>query len=470
MPLFEAFSDAQLVWLSEHGTIVRYDGGERVFSEGDPNESFYVLIEGELQISKLAGGHELILGSADQPGVWAGSAWELGASTEIATVRALRPSRLFRVPSPSIRHMLESGFPIVAHLLAGMVTGTRRFQAQVGQLEKLQALGKLAAGLAHELNTPAAAAGRAAAQLREALREQQAAVLDLAANASADRCGLLLELLEREVAARCSTQASLGTLERGDRQDEVAAWLDARGIARGWEVAPSLVDVGLDAGWLEQAADRLAVGSLGPMVRWVAATSQTTRLMRELEHSVGRVSDLVEAVRSYSYMDQAPLQDVDVHEGLESTLTMLGNRLRGVQVEREYAAGLPRIQAYGSELNQVWTNLLDNAADALDGRGRITIRTAAGGDDHVLVEIADDGPGIPTDVQSRIFEPFFTTKDVGAGTGLGLDIVNRVVVGRHGGDIAFASEPGRTAFRVRLPVHPRLEGAPDRRVLNPSTG
>jgi signal transduction histidine kinase len=451
MPLFEAFSDEQLLWLSEHGTVVRYDGGERVFSEGDPNEAFYVLIEGELQISKLVGGHELIVTSSDQPGVWAGQAWDPGASAEIATVRALRPSRLFRVPAASIRHMVGAGFPIVTHLLAGMTTGTRRFEAQVGQFEKLQALGKLAAGLAHELNNPAAAAGRATAQLREALREQQAAVVDLAAGG----CGRHLEQLEHEVAARCSTRAPLGTLERGDREDEVAAWLDARGIARGWEVAPTLVDVGIDTRWLEQAANRLAVGSLAPMVRWVAATSTTTRLLQELEHSVGRVSDLVQAVKSYSYMDQAPLQDVDVHEGLESTLTMLGHRLHGIHVERGYAAGLPRIQAYGSELNQVWTNLIDNAVDALDGRGRITIRTAVEGDDHVVVEVADDGPGIPTEIRTRIFEPFFTTKDVGEGTGLGLDIVYRVVVQTHGGSVDVTSEPGRTAFRVRLPAHPR---------------
>jgi signal transduction histidine kinase len=251
--------------------------------------------------------------------------------------------------------------------------------------------------------------------------------------------------------------APLDPLARSDQEDGLAVWLEDRGVADAWDLAPALIAAGLDADRLGPIADQLPTVAFASAVAWLGATATAAGLVDEVKQGTARISELVAAVKRYSYMDQAPSQEVDLHEGLESTLTMLGDALRGITIVRDYDRSLPRITAYGSELNQVWTNLLDNAADAIGSGGapgHIRIRTARE-NDRVLVEIADNGPGIPPETRDHIFEPFFTTKGVGDGTGLGLDISRRIVVGHHHGDIRVLSTPGDTRFQVRLPLGDR---------------
>jgi signal transduction histidine kinase len=254
------------------------------------------------------------------------------------------------------------------------------------------------------------------------------------------------------MAAHAAAAETLDPLSRSDREDDIAAWLDDHGVPDSYDVAGTLVDAGLDAAWLEGLAQRVPAGALRPVVRSITATATASTLIDQIERGTTRICELVAAVKSYSYRDQAPLLEVDLHEGLESTLTMLGHKLRaGVTIARAYDRALPRVCTYGSDLNQVWTNLIDNAVDAMDGKGELRIVTRRDGDDAV-VEIGDTGRGIPPELQPRIFEPFFTTKDVGQGSGLGLDIAYRIVVAQHHGDIAVRSARGDTVFTVRLPI------------------
>ena len=270
--------------------------------------------------------------------------------------------------------------------------------------------------------------------------------------------------LERELTENSAVPLFLDTLERSDREDELITWLEDHGLEDGWELAPALASAGLDTKRLDaltEGPDGLYDETLAGALEWLGATLNLEALAREVGQSTGRISELVRAMKEYSHMDKSAMREVDVREGLESTLTILAHKLKkGVTVEREYAEGLPRIYAYGGELNQVWTNLIDNAVDAMEGRGKLKVKTSWD-EDYVLVEINDDGPGIPQEVKNRIFEPFFTTKGVGEGTGLGLDIVRRIVAG-HGGEIRVDSRPGETTFEIRLPINGPRRAAVDK--------
>ena len=320
---------------------------------------------------------------------------------------------------------------------------------------KLISLGTMAAGLAHELNNPAAAARRSAQEAREVFRASSAKAIGLGALQMDPEERRAVAGLPEEVAARAENAGELDSLDRSDLEDEVALWLEDRGVAEAWDLSSTLVGSGLNAEWLDDLEGRLPENTVGEVVAWLASEVAGDELLREIQHASNRISELVGAVKSYSHMDKLASREVDVHAGLDSTLIMLGHKLKkgDVEVVRDYAKDLPHVCGRTGELNQVWTNLLDNAIDAVDGHGRITIRTATE-NGRVLVEIADDGPGIPEDVRERIFEPFYTTKDVGEGTGLGLDISHRVVVEDHKGDIRVLSEPGDTRFQVRLPILP----------------
>jgi signal transduction histidine kinase len=316
---------------------------------------------------------------------------------------------------------------------------------------KLISLGTMAAGLAHELNNPAAAIGRSAAEAREAFREASEKAAELGTLPLTEEQRSFVAGLPEEVARR--TAASLDPLEVSDLEDELAMWLEDRSVEEGWEISSTLAGAGLDTAWLEGLADRVPQEALGGVLGWLRATMAGDELLREIEGGSARISELVGAIKTFTHMDKAATRKVDVHAGLNSTLIMLGHKLKkgDVEVVRDYEKDLPHVCGHASELNQVWTNLLDNAIDAVDGQGRITVRTATE-NGRVLVEVSDDGPGIPDDLRKRIFEPFYTTKDVGKGTGLGLDITYRVVVEDHKGDIRVLSEPGDTRFQVRLPV------------------
>ncbi|HEY7065447.1 MAG TPA: ATP-binding protein [Chloroflexota bacterium] len=448
--LFAAFDDEQLAWVAAAGEVVTVEAGAPIITEGAPADAFYVLLDGTIRLSKRVGRGEADAGTSSQPGAWLGYFPVVGNNAHVLSARAVTDARLLRLPASALDHMLSHGFPIAPHLMSGIFLGKENLQALVRQQEKMSALGRLSAGLAHELNNPAAAARRGAAQLREAVEQQQAASVAFAAAAPEYRSRL--GRLQRELADEQAAAAPLAPLARSDRADALAAWLEARGVADAWDTAPALVDAGLDIPWLEGCAGKLPPDAVGAAIAWVATTVSVNQLIDVVERSSARISELVHAVKEYAYMDQAPKQEIDVHDGLENTLIMLGYKLKhGVTVVRDYDRSIPRFCAYGGELNQVWTNLIDNAVDAMGGRGTLRVRTARD-DGRVLVEIGDSGAGISPELQSKIFEPFFTTKDVGSGTGLGLEVVWRIVVNRHHGDVRVESVPGDTRFQVRLPL------------------
>jgi len=322
----------------------------------------------------------------------------------------------------------------------------------VNERERLLALGSLSAGLTHELNNPAAAAVRATAALRERIAGMRHKLAMLASGAIDPEVLPGLVKLQESAVERVAKAPKFGPLETNDREDEVGDWLEEHGITGGWDLAPTLVAGGLDVEWLDEAAGLCPRSATEAAIRWLAYTVETENLMNEIEDATTRVSTLVGAAKQYSQLDRAPFQVVDVHELLDSTLVMLGSKIpEGVRVVKDYDRSLPPIPAYAGELNQVWTNLVDNALGAMNGSGTLTVRTSRSAD-RAVVEIGDTGTGIPAEVKSRIFEPFFTTKAVGEGTGLGLDISWRIVVTKHHGDIRVESEPGDTRFRVLLPL------------------
>jgi len=441
LPLFEAFTPDHLAWLVERSEVLTQEAPGRLFTHGEAVEWFYVLLDGELALSTLVAGRELEVADAVTPGAWAGDVatvrprYRMTAYTKVA-------SRLLRIRSEVLVEMLTTGIPIAPHLLAGYTVGGDNFTALVRDQEKLAALGRLSAGLAHEINNPAAAAARAADRLRHAVAEVREAALAVPRDAGSVVSDLL--------AAGDPEAVPTDALDRADAEREVAAWVRAHGVAG--DVARLLVEAGLDPARLEQAAAAIPADALGPALRLAAADHRATALAGSVAHAAGRVSDLVLAMKEYSYRDAAPVQDVDLVRGLENTLTILSYKLkRGVRVVRDYASDVPAVPAHGSELNQVWTNLIDNAIDAMSGTGTLTLAVRHGRD-RVEVDVIDDGPGIPEEVRERMFEAFFTTKPVGEGSGLGLDIVRRIVVDRHHGDVSVESRPGRTRFTVTLPL------------------
>jgi signal transduction histidine kinase len=453
--LFEKLTEDQLGWLCREGRVEHVDPGP-VFHEGDPATCFYVLLGGEVVLSRRVGADDVEINRTSERGVYAGATQVyLGdrvPQVYTASLRVTRPSRFYVLSSAAFNQMMQDWFPMALHLLEGMFIGVQTSQRIVGQRERLLALGSLSAGLTHELNNPAAAAVRATSSLRERVAGMRHKLGTIAAGPyDRDALGALI-LLQEEAAERVSKAPTLSPMEASDREDEVGDWLEAHGVADGWELAPTFVQAGLDAGWLDQVAATVDGQTLEGALRWLNYTAETELLMNEIEDSTNRISVLVDAAKQYSQLDRAPYRVVDVHELLDSTLLMMSRKLGdGITVVKDYDRGLPQIPVYAAELNQVWTNLIDNAVSAMGGQGTLTVRTALDGD-RVLIEIGDTGPGVPADIRERIFEPFFTTKQVGEGTGLGLDISWRIVVNKHHGDLQVESEPGNTRFRVRLPL------------------
>lgn len=320
------------------------------------------------------------------------------------------------------------------------------------QSEKLATLGRLSAGMAHELNNPAAAAQRGAEQLRQAIGQVQQAHLALHQFTLNPAELARLAELEPEIDAKAAQPLDLDPLERGDREEALEEWLDNQGVAQGWELAPSLVNMGYDPAGLDGLRQDFPGKTFTPLLLWMHGSYTVDTLLAEIHEGSSRITDIVRALKSYVYLDQAPVQDVDVHQGLDNTLVILRSKLKqGVNVVREYSPDLPHIEAYGGELNQVWTNIIDNAISAMSGRGELRLATHQEGS-WVVVEICDNGPGIPADIQDKIFDPFFTTKGVGEGTGLGLNITHNIIVQKHQGEISVASRPGETCFTVKLPL------------------
>ncbi|MEV0985915.1 ATP-binding protein [Streptomyces sp. NPDC049949] len=456
--LFEKLSPEQLGRLCSEGRVERFDVGP-VYTEGDPATCFYVMVEGTVVLSRRVGGDDVEVSRTSQRGVYAGAMQAyLGdqvPQTYNNSMRVTEPTRFFVLPAESFAAVMRDWFPMAAHLLEGLFFGSRNTQRAIGQRERLLALGSLSAGLTHELNNPAAAAVRATATLRERVGKMRHKLAIIAQGPySREALADLIEIQER-TAERVAKAPVLSPLEASDREDELADWLDDHGIQEGWRIAPTFVQAGLDTDWLEQVAATVAEDILPGAIGWLNYTVETELLMDEINDSTTRISHLVDAAKQYSQLDRAPHRVVDVHELLDSTLLMLSGKIgRAVRVVKDYDRSLPDVPAYPAELNQVWTNIIDNAVFAIagtGGEGTLTVRTAREGD-RLLVEFRDTGPGIPADIRSRIFDPFFTTKPVGEGTGLGLDISWRIVVNKHHGSLQVESAPGDTRFQVLLPL------------------
>ena len=459
--LFADLDDEQLAWVSEHGAVVAYPASAEVSVEGQPARCFAVLLEGTLSMSRRVGGSEVETVRTSHRGVYSGAVqFYVGDRVDQrypASVRAVTDCRFLELPADEFAAQFRRWYPMAVHLLEGLFIGQRNAAELVGQRERLLALGKLTAGLTHELNNPAAAAARAAAALRErfaGMRHKLALLSEGRLDGAVLRS---LTGLQEELVARVGTAPELPALERSDREDELGDWLDDRGVGGGYELAGVFVGAGLGPADLERVADAVEPAALEPALRWLAYAVETESLLAEIADSTGRISGLVDAARQYSQLDRAPHRPTDLHAGLDATLVMLSAKTPpGVRVVKDYDRSLPPVPGYPGELNQVWTNLIVNALDAMTGEGTagegtLTLRTARDGD-RALVEVGDTGPGIPEELRQRVFEPFFTTKPVGQGTGLGLDVSYRVVVTRHGGDLRVRSRPGDTRFQVRLPL------------------
>ena len=435
-----------LEWFVSQCEERRTAAGEISVKEGAPADTMFVILEGELRARRENG-------PADGP-VYSARAGDVTGVLPFSrmknffvTVRAVFPMRTLAFPTKKFPELFQR-MPELSQRLVGLLTDrVRNVTRDEQQREKLAALGKLSAGLAHELNNPSAAARRSAAALHDCLERLRAAGRN--SSLRAEDCGLLAQR-EDEIRASCKPADYKDEFVRSDRQDAIESWLEARGVEDAWKLAPLLADANLTDEHLEKFAGA-AGAALGPELIRFATLLEMERISSELDNSTARISDLIKAIKEYSFMDQAPLQEVDIKSSLETTLTIMHHKLkRGIAVTRDYAPDLPKVMAYGSELNQVWTNLIDNAADAMGENGKLRIRTARE-NDFILVEIADNGPGIPPEVQSRIFEPFFTTKGVGEGTGLGLDVVHRIVQ-KMRGLVTVKSVPGDTHFQVRIPI------------------
>ena len=450
--LFDGLTADQLAELAGAGTEVPVEPGVELFRAGEHADFWWVLVEGAIDLVRHAGREDLVVGRMDVPGRWAGGfrAWD-EHGVYLATGRGVTPGRVLRVPAGVLRDLSSAWFPFGGHLIEGLYRTARTIESTARQRESLVTLGTLAAGLAHELNNPAAAATRAVGALDDACQTLLSSLGRLAEGKITADQFIQLDALRREIEL---PSAPLDPLDVADREDLLSAWAIRNGIERDWMITAPLAAAGVDLAWCERAATVLTGSDLASGLEWVTSTISVTRLLSEVKESTRRISDLVGAVRSYSQMDRAAVQQIDVTDGLESTLVVLSHKLKdGITVVRSYGTDVPRIEAYAGELNQVWTNLIDNAVDAMDGEGTLEIATRPDGAD-IVVEIRDTGPGIPEQVAARAFEAFFTTKDVGKGTGLGLDIARRIVVDRHGGKIDIDSRPGSTVLRVRLPVRP----------------
>jgi signal transduction histidine kinase/predicted CoA-binding protein len=447
IPLFADLSDSDLEKLCKQSEEQYLKAGEMLFTEGSLGQNAYVIREGQIEIFKTTDGREVQL-AVRQPGEVIGEMSLLEAASRNASGRALTDSLLVVISHANLERLLNSSPLASRTLLSTIANRLRNTELLLRQSEKMAQLGTLTAGIAHELNNPSAAVIRGAKQLATEIDRFRRLSFELTSIGISN--GQVQEL-DRLMRSQVSKSLPVDSLARSDRESELGDWLEEHGIKEGWELAPQLVNLFGDVKSINSFASYYSSKDLPLVLKWLSTGCSVYSLLDEINQGAARISEIVKALKSYAYLDQAPVQEVDIHEGLENTLVILKYKLKhGVEVVSEFDPDLPRIQAYGGELNQVWTNIIDNAIDAMDGKGRLTIRTAYK-KPWVVVDFEDDGPGIPVDTLPKIFNPFFTTKPIGKGTGLGLNISYNIVR-KHGGDIKVSSQPGQTCFEVWLPV------------------
>jgi signal transduction histidine kinase len=451
IPLFSGLSGEDLKRLCGMAKEVRLASGAELFAEGSPGDLAYVITEGQIEISKLSDGCEVRL-AIRKSGEIIGEMALLQDAPRMASARAASDCRLLEIGREQLDDLMSLS-PSAARAMLGTITGRlRETETMLRQTEKMAHLGTLAAGLAHELNNPASAVQRGSEQLSAALirvLEMPGKFRQMGLSA-----GQMQELDRRlrDAGRRAGQPEELGTLERSDREELIEGWLEAQGINNPAVLASELASMGYENGELDDLAREFSASQLQEVIALVCAAYVAHTVLREIAQGSGQIAEIVKAMKSYVYLDQAPVQLIDIHEGLENTLIILKHKLKkAIRLQRHYTEELPQVLAYGSELNQVWTNLIDNAVDAVEGRGEIALRTRAE-DSWVVVEVEDNGPGIPEEVRSKVFTLFFTTKPLGEGSGQGLHISHNIVH-RHGGTMDFRSQPGKTVFTVRIPVN-----------------
>jgi signal transduction histidine kinase len=457
IPAFEGVSAKDLEPFLAAGKLTTCHTGDYCFQIGQAATFVAFLLEGSMQITQPIAGEEQVLVSYNAPNLFGEVPILIGEPNYFANARATTKCCVFLLPAESFWQLLTAHPEVAVKIMRTSAQRTQRLQTLNAQRDRMTSVSTLAAGLAHELNNPASAARRAADQLSETMCNVQTESAKLAKTVSDKEYRALLEWQEQELWQ--GELPRLDAITRSDREEEVGEWLEERNVSDAWEFAEPLVAAGLTTGDLEQVSSKVRLEVLPQVIAWLSAVATAATQVCTISRSSSRVSQLVETLKGYAYLDQTPLQDVNVNEALEQTLQILNYELGHVEVIRDYDKDLPSVTGYGNELNEVWTSLIENALDAMgstNGHRRLQLTTKQE-PDRVFIEIVDNGPGIPPEQQSRIFDPFFTTKAVGEGSGLGLSLVYRTIVERHQGDIQFTSKPGETRFSVRLPIHPATE-------------
>ncbi|MFQ5967142.1 MAG: sensor histidine kinase [Acidimicrobiia bacterium] len=438
IPYFAELGDRQLKLLCGRTEQVPFEPGETIFEQGSESEEMFVIMQGSIEVAETTGGHDTILAHLG-PGEVLGEMSLLEGHPRNAAARAVTSSRVIRVPQEELFRLLTTKEAVLS-MLRTVTSRLRSAESILQHDEKMAALGKMAAGLMHELNNPAAALARSSDYLDETLSALQESTRTL-----------LEQGVRLGAPAPDPDQAPTDPLARSDREAEIGDWLEEAEVPEAWDLAPALVAGGWDVEQLGSATEGLDGVGRAAIARWLGLAALSGQLAEEMHMEAERISDLVGTVKRYSYVDQAPVQQLDIQAGLEDTLRILTTKIGPeINVERHYEPDLPKIEGYGGELNQVWTNLIDNALDAMEDGGTLTVK-AFSDNGCVVVEVGDTGNGIPEDIQKKIFDPFYTTKPLGEGTGIGLHTVHTIVT-KHGGDIRLDSGPGHTEFRVRLPL------------------
>ncbi len=452
VPLFSDLPEADIERLCTDTEEVGLAAGELLFSEGDLGDRAYVVLDGQIEIVKATVGGEVLL-AVQSEGI-VGEMALLEDAPRNASVRARSETRLMSIKKARLDELLTSSPSASRAFFEVMLGRWRDTQSSLQQSQRMAQLGTLTAGLAHELNNPAAAVNSSAARVAEFMIRYGNARATVASSLDADSLAIVDKLLDGLHAKRGSGN-QLSTLDKADLEYEIETWLTDRGFDRSWELAPGLSDAGMSVGQLSSIADLVDRHSLPAIIELISVAQEQLSLVRQIEEGTRRMSTIVKALESYSYLDQAPVQNIDITSGLDDTLMLIEHRLEEIEVVREYADTLPVIEALGGELNQVWSNLIENAVYSIEETaveaGRLTVR-ATPSDTGVTVEVEDNGSGIPEEIRHRVFDSFFTTKPPGSGTGLGLDISRNIVIQHHGGNLSVDSEPGKTTFKVELPL------------------